>query len=859
MINELLSSVKEALLPSGRTGTEDMVNNYERDPNERGQLADWLPYISYVEEHSIFVNTDTIGFCLEVRPQTGANEEMANILETVYSNLPPDTSVQWALFCTPHIESTLRQYANLRTEDPDLYDRSLPMGRPDRNDNVFRKMARRRVGFYKWGAHNSMIEGTSYKLRDFRLMFSFTMPAGVEEVYKRDEMLVIRDSLQSTLRNAGFPNNVVGAKGLINWVADILNPNRMQGDCIPLEYDSATEVRDQIVERDTRSLEVQDGMLLHKPGGEHAIEARLLTVMGFPRNFALWQMGGMIGDLFQSSLQLPCPFVISSGVFMLDPDKTKTKAYVQAANADREAKSKMAGILPHIAQKDQDWKHVTSSLSNGGKVVSMYHTIALFPKPDQATAAEQAAHAIWRSRGFTLNSCTYVQRTALLSTLPMIMSPAFHKDMRRMRLATTKTTHNAVNLAPMIGEWRGTDNPVMLFGGRRGQIIKLDFWDNPTGAANVAIAGATGTGKSVLINEIAQSYAGIGAKVWIYDLGLSFKKLCENVRGQYVRFEQGKPMCMNPFSMVAHFDQDYSMVHSVLMRMASPTSMLESIQAQALGNAINVVWGDYGRDATVTHVYNLMRTGRVLQDDPEDQRVRDVATMLRPYAEGGVYSRFFNGKHSVNFENDFIVIELEELKNQTHLRQVMLMILTYQVTVQMYLERHRKKICIIDEAKDFLASEGSDNSMMAKFIDDGFARARKYGGSFITATQGIDHYYLSAAGQSALNNADWMLLLRQKTEAIEMLGKNGRLVMDEAMKRMLCQQQTEQGKFSEIYVHGPGQLGSGLVRSLIDPYSLLMFSNRQQDNMPMDQKLAAGKDLDQAIQELLAERGQRAF
>jgi len=61
----------------------------------------------------------------------------------------------------------------------------------------------------------------------------------------------------------------------------------------------------------------------------------------------------------------------------------------------------------------------------------------------------------------------------------MTLSAPFHADLKRMKRVTTKTSANAVHLAPLVAEWQGTGTPVLLFGGRRGQIMQLDVYDNP--------------------------------------------------------------------------------------------------------------------------------------------------------------------------------------------------------------------------------------------------------------------------------------------------------------------------------------------------------------------------------------------
>ena len=59
------------------------------------QFASWLPYSAYIPEERLFVNRETLGFMLEVIPQSGADERMAEILVSLYATCPPGTGIQW--------------------------------------------------------------------------------------------------------------------------------------------------------------------------------------------------------------------------------------------------------------------------------------------------------------------------------------------------------------------------------------------------------------------------------------------------------------------------------------------------------------------------------------------------------------------------------------------------------------------------------------------------------------------------------------------------------------------------------------------------------------------------------------------
>ena len=176
---------------------------------------------------------------------------------------------------------------------------------------------------------------------------------------------------------------------------------------------------------------------------------------------------------------------------------------------------------------------------------------------------------------------------------------------------TTKTATNAVHLAPLLAEWKGTPNPVLLFGGRRGQLMTLDLFDNDQGNYNAAVIGTSGSGKSVLLNEIAWSYRAIGAKVWMLDLGRSFEKLCRVCDGQMIEFRASATINVNPFSAVTDIHDDMAMLQPVVAKMASPLQALEPFAYKAIASAILIAWETHGPAMTVTHIRDVLATGRL--------------------------------------------------------------------------------------------------------------------------------------------------------------------------------------------------------------------------------------------------------
>jgi len=863
LIQDLESSLRNVraadFLPGLRTGPAP-------DADHTASLSHWLPYRAYLDDRQVFINRDALGYCLEVRPQSGADEDMARILSALYATSPAGTGIQFHLLASPDIRGTLGRYADMRLPDSaaladlsEFESQAQSRGRLGRHGNIHRTMARRRVAHYLAGARESLLPNQSYLLRNFRLIVSVSLPGSPDNLSRIEELLLLREGQRATLHAAGFPSRAWSASDLINWVSGLLDPHRQSGAGIPLTYDPGRELRDQSIDRATRLLIHQKGIELSNPAHTGSSELRLLSVRSFPQRYALWNMGSLIGDLYQATLQYPCPFMITLGVFVLDPEATRSWAYLKAARATTNATSYMARFLPDMQERKADWDIVLKAMDDGQQLVSLHHQVALFAPITDMARAEQSARSIFRSRGFELSRDTMMMTQGLIGSLPMTLSPPFHADLSRMKRVTTKTSANAVHLAPLIAEWQGTGTPVLILGGRRGQLMQLDVYDNPSGNYNVAIAGTSGSGKSLLLNEIAASYLGTGARVWIIDVGRSYEKACRNFGGSFIEFTENAGLSLNPFSLVDDIDEDMELLQPLLAQMVSPREPLEGFQYSTLGAAIKKVWKAKGRAMTVTDIHDLLATG-ALDQEPDaaapapspaidgDRRLKDLATMLHPYTRDGAYGKYFDAQATIDFSNDFIVLELEELKARKDLQTVVLLIMMYRITREMYFSRDRKKIVIIDEAWDLLSGGAT-----AEFIEAGYRRARKYKGAFMSATQGVDDYYRNPAAKAALDNSDWMFLLRQKPESIEMMDKLGQITMDDAMKRLLQSLRTEHGAFSEVFIHSPA--GNGVGRLLVDPYSLLLFSSRAEDFGAINAKRATGMTVPQAIEAVLRDRG----
>ena len=816
------------------------------------RLSDLFPWTGYWETEKLFAiegeedgSIEAIGYAIELNPQTGASDDMARLFREIYRDMPPGTGVQVHLWGSPDNEGFLGAFRDV--VQPDLLQ-------DDAQRALIQRMTSAREAHYRRAALTPPVAARPSVMRRYRVVLSVTVPVKNTDDRTLARILSMREAQVSKLMTYYQFDRVWEAEDLIGWVRTMINPAQRSAD--PVAYDDGQALRYQMIARDTVATVGELGITLRSPEGA-AVCIRAHSVQSYPKHFDMHQVGKMLGDADKGSMGYPCPFLITMGMQVLNYDEHKNYTQLKAARAIQVAESPMARVMPEVAKRAADWKLLQNAYDEGGGALRLYHQLLLFPRTEAVSEADEAARAIWRSMGFALSPDTYMQTQALIASLPMAMGPGLQRDIGIAQRFSTKTTENAAAMSPVLGEWRGAGAPVLTFIGRNGQAMGVNLFDNPSGNFNGCVVGTSGSGKSAFLNEVAERYLAMGAKVWIIDVGRSYEKLCQSLGGQYIEFTKEANIVLNPFTMVKDIDDDMEMLKPLFAQMISPGRRLTDYELSQLEMAIRGVWDERGPSASVDLLAEKLKLacfgGGTLEPGEEeicDPRIRDLAVQLASYTSAGSYGHYFSGQHTVNFNSNLVVLELEELKSKKDLQAVALFILMYRITQEMYLSpREQPKVVIMDEAWDLLTG-----GQTGDFIEAGYRRARKYGGAFLTGTQGVNDYYRSAASQAALENADWMFMLRQKQESIAKLEE--KLAFTPHMSHMVSSLRTEAGSYSEVFI-SCGQAGYGVGMLLLDPFSQLMGSANARDFSAVRQKVGMGLSTADAVDAVLKDRGIR--
>ena len=840
----------------GESERFEVPEAFERNPvnPQFGHISDHLNYAAWDEELKLFYldtvttgksTSPALGFVVEINMLTGADHDTMKRLSSVFTTMPKNTCVQVSLLASPNIELHLQKYRDI--QGTHLTD-------PNRTE-LFKFLAEKRVDFWKKGTTHTLFPGNPMRFREYRACISVVFPdVDLTSEFEVEQLLNTKQGLIASLQASNLFLREWTPDDLIRWTRDLLNPERMLGTLNrDLDsWDPDRPIREQLVLPSTYLHVTDNGKEINfgQPETNNAITVRNYSVCQYPKSAELAEMGGIIGHPVMNNLNYSCPFLVTLNVYKEDFEATRSKVTLKAARATSNASSQMARILPEYARKAEDWQIALDAFSDGGGgTLRILHQLTLFDYAEKVNISERESEAIWHANGggYLLAPDQYLQLPSFLSVLPMSMDREMLKEMEEFKRLTTKTTTNVVSTMPIVTEWAGMGQPVINLFGRNGQAMGFDLFANPSGNYNAVVTGTSGSGKSFFINDLVRNYLGAGAQVWVIDIGRSYQKLCEFLGGQYIEFDLSSNIVINPFDLVDNFVEDLNILKQMFSLMISPNEPLSDYQMAGLERCIQHCWNEKGPRAQIDDLQFALLHYRNLRGAVDDEITR-LGEQIHPFTTNGVHGKWFHGQTTLNFTNELVVLELEELKSKPDLQAVIMRFILFRITTSMYQSRKREKVVVIDEAWDLL---DDSNPTSGKFIEGGYRRARKYRGGFLTGTQSVKDYLVSPASRAALNNSDWIFMLRGKKESIEALKTVVQVTPH--MEQLILSLSTQTGQYSDVFVYVAGNYGVG--RLVSDPFNALLASSRGEDFEAIKNMQNQGLSIGQAVEAVLIERG----
>ena len=787
------------------------------------KLGEVLPYVAYSRQDELYVLKNGVGFCIESPPYVGTGfdpKKTDNIRHFLKSFLPEGASLEFLLVASPLIQDQLEGFKSIKGQVP-------------LNADLYNALSERRYQFFKERA----LFG---KTRDFRLYISLRIPCEKITEDIKQQIKLLRVELQSIFTHT----RNVDPEGLRSLLNQFFTPLRdLEEKRGPIRGQESFE--GQLLDLHVRR-EVNQSRIKLDDVQSPETEGGVMDVTGWPDIWNAFQSTLLIGSPTNPYGQIETPFMIHMGVSLRARSK---KLELKGQRLIRDKTGPLAKFIPGIIEEAQEWERYFEEIEKGEKPLYLSMGVYLTGDPDTLSQNMSKARALYGEQGLILRETRFVVLPRLLSMVPLSWGPLTVKMLEAFSLGRLTLTSEAASMSPVFGELKGTYKPTLLLQARRGQLMNWSPFDSNTNY-NVAIAGASGSGKSVLMQEIITQHLSEGARVVVVDVGGSYRKIADLLGGVFIEFDPANPKSMNPFQEVAGDEEDQSqalnMISDLVSKMAYPHDVVDGEILQFISKGVQKTWAEKGNNATISDVADTLEH----MDAGDLGMGRRIALRLYPYTKDQTYWKFFNHSSEISLNHDFVCLELESLKNiYPDLQPVVLQMMILKIARELYMgDRSRSTIVVIDEAWDLLGSTGQGGS----FIETAARRFRKYRGSLIVGTQGIADFFKTPAGEAAFTNSAWKLILQQDRQAISDI-INRKLLGDmDDYKSLLESIHTQKGKYSEVAILREGNIAVG--RLYLDAFSSLLYSTTAEEFDALQQLTQKGYSLQEAIIQMIEDK-----
>jgi conjugal transfer ATP-binding protein TraC len=402
-------------------------------------------------------------------------------------------------------------------------------------------------------------------------------------------------------------------------------------------------------------------------------------------------------------------------------------------------------------------------------------------------------------------------------------------------------TNNLADFLPVYGPREGDDDPAVIFRNRLNGLISFNPFDPGLPNYNSLVTGSSGAGKSFLNNCILLQELARGLRVFIIDIGGSYKKLTEALGGQYMEMNLSETYKLNPFDIPdPRLEPSQQKIKSLLAVIESMVSEDEKVKLPKLDRVLleKAVIDLYADKRQSNEVPTLSDLAKSLKDF-EEPSCKAISKMLYTWTGSRPYGRLLDGMGSLHTNAPICTFDLKGLSNYPDLQGVMILILTDFILSQIEGDKNCKKRIILDEAWELLKSQAA-----ASFMEYCARTLRKTGSGITFITQGVDEIVASPIGSAILNNTATKFVMLQKgnsevlRDALKLNSQQLDLVHSLAQKK---------GEYSEGFmIEGDHRQ---VVRIYPSPFEYWLSTSDAGDNQYLESLRKDGHTLVSAIEE----------
>lgn len=665
----------------------------------------------------------------------------------------------------------------------------------------------------------------------------FSSEFGVEYSQRKQELVESVDSLMSSLMSHGFQSKKLDQKKILGILYKYLNPKRSQTIDQPSVFTPIDEIQDTEKENAENALMSPRSQLVF---GDLILDqndfildqmkTRVLSLKTLPEMTVAGMMDGFLRFPFHYDL------IFSIKVSNQATEMSKLQQKRRMAHSLSQTKN---GQISDIESESRlsDTENLIREMIDTGQRIYVGELILVLREENDLIGFKRLNQKTREvlTRFKTLSGAEGIQETVgawkiFKSNMPG--APIKLERGKRMK------TNNLVDFLPLYGPRMGDENPMCLVHSRLGSLVSINPYDSGLSNYNSLVTGSSGSGKSFFNNFLLLQQMARGVKVFVIDIGGSYKKLTELMNGQYFEIKLSDEYAINPFEIKdiqnGPSSEKVKALTSIIEQMVSETnSKLSKFERVLIEKAINETYENSkvtGQSPILSDLEKVCKKS----DEPELQK---IAKLLFSWVGNSPYGKLLDRRKEIKADSPIISFDLKGLSQYPDLQSVMILILTNFILDQVESDRKTSKRVLLDEAWELLQSQAA-----ASFMEYAARTFRKTGSGITFITQGVEEIVKSPIGPAIMNNTAMKVVMSQKGDLRPL---ETALKLNPREVSLIQSLEQRKGVFSEGFlIEGDHRQ---IVRIYPSPLEYWISTSDSKDNKYLDEMKQSGLDLPEAI------------
>ncbi len=574
------------------------------------------------------------------------------------------------------------------------------------------------------------------------------------------------ESILSEAKQIGFVVERLSDEDVFSLAYNQWNPDRP----ISPDLNSAYDVRDQLSMTDC-VIGIDHfvfGSVFHK-----VISLKLLPETSFAT------MAEQLSSLpFDSRLHL--------SIEVLDQEKEKSALETQRRLAYASSAGKQGTSDLDAQAKLQDVESMLAEMIQGAEKVFRFSLQVVLRSTSKDDLDIQVSDTLALLRGLS-GAEGMVETVAAFDIFSEFAIPNNRGKERSIKVNTSVLA----DFLPVYGFWTGHDVPQIILRQRGNGILGFDPFSPTLGNFGTIISGGSGAGKSFLANLIVSQMLKNSPKIYILDIGASYKRFTEVLGGQYIELGKSSDLSINPLSLDGikpddreSLDEKVKYVVSLVEIMTKePTALaLGKLEKSELEKCVQKVLS-FDEEKTLSDLQKVLL-------EHADQTIQRLGKILSLWCGDSPFGKFVDRPTTVKLNSDLVCFDLKGLENYPDLQSVCLFLITDLIWREVQKDRTKMKLTFFDECWRLLESDEG-----AQFIGSVFRTFRKYKAAPIAISQTMDDFSKSKIASAVMPNSSVKWILRQKGADQKSLKES--LQLNDREMEIIANLKSEKGKFSE--------------------------------------------------------------